>query len=78
MPVYDISYTLTISKRTTTIEARFKKREAPVDEVEIVPGPNPDDPSSTEKGGEVEVIGEAIPGQSNGRDHRDAETGLCF
>ena len=28
----DISYTLTISKRTTTIEARFKKREAPVDE----------------------------------------------
>lgn len=60
----DISYTLTISKRTTTIEARFKKREAPVDEVEIVPGPNPDDPSSTEKGGEVEVIGEAIPGQT--------------
>ena len=53
----DISYTLTISKRTTTIEARFKKREAPVDEVEIVPGPNPDDPSSTDKGGEVEVIG---------------------
>ena len=35
-----------------------------MDEVEIDTGPNPDDPSSTEKGGEVEVIGEAIPGQT--------------
>lgn len=60
----DISYTLTIHKRATTIEARFKKRATPVDKVEVGVGSNPDDPSSTEKGGKVEVIGEAIPGQT--------------
>lgn len=59
----DISYTLSISKRSTTIEARFKKREAPVDEVEIGVGSDPDDPSFDENGGKVKVIGEAIPGQ---------------
>lgn len=60
----DISYTLTISKRTTTLEARFKKRERPVDKVEIGVGQDPDNPLDEEEHGVVEVKGEPIPGQT--------------
>lgn len=59
----NISYTIVIRKPTTTIEARFQKRDTPVDEVEIGVGSDPDDPSFDENGGKVTVIGEAIPGQ---------------
>lgn len=59
----DISYTLTIRKRTTTIEARFKKRAIPADPVEVVPAPDPDKPGDTEVHGEVAVKGDPIPGQ---------------
>lgn len=59
----EISYTLTIRKRATTLEARFKKSETPVEEVVIVPGSDPDDPDSEEVHGEVKVNGDPIPGQ---------------